>query len=92
VALVTNKQALVIAAGLAVGGYLLYRNRQLFNPASRDNVAYWGVNQFGQELADDEAWTLGGWIYDLYHPHQDWELNPEQAPMWWKLQNPQYLN
>lgn len=95
-ALLTNKQAGYLALGAVVAAYLVYANRGQFgrwlNPASSENVAYWGVNEFGQELAEDESWTLGGWFYDLTHPHQEYEMNPSEAPLWWQLENPQYLN
>ena len=46
----------------------------------------------GSELSGDDSWTLGGWFYDLTHPHEKYKLNPEQAPYWWLLENPEYLN
>ncbi len=90
--LVTNKQAGFIALGAVVAAYLLYQNRQLFNPASPNNAAYQGVNAIGSELTGNDEWTLGGWFYDLTHPHQEYEMNPSEAPLWWLLENPQYLN
>ena len=95
-ALLTNKQAGFLALGAVVAAYVVYQNRgqigRWLNPASSENVAYQGVNAVGSELSGDDSWTLGGWFYDLTHPHEKYKLNPEQAPYWWLLENPQYLN
>lgn len=95
-ALLTNKQAGFLALGAVVAAYVVYANRgqigRWLNPASRENVAYQGVNAVGSELSGDDSWTLGGWFYDLTHPYQEYEMNPSQAPMWWLLENPEYLN
>lgn len=90
-ALVTDRQAVVIGAAVLVGGYLVYLARNKFNPANPDNIANETVTAVGQAVTGDDAWTLGGQIYDWLHPFESYELNPESAPMWWKIKNPQYL-
>lgn len=88
----SDKQALAVGAVLAVGGYLLYRNRNLFNPVSQDNLANQGMDSFMAWLTDGEHQSYGDWLYSWHNPHEEYELNPSEAPLWWKLENPQYLN
>jgi len=73
---------LMVIAGLAaVAGLYLYSQKgkiaaaagdvvDSVNPASPENLAYRGVNGIGSTITGDEAFTLGGWIYDITHPNE----------------------
>ncbi|WP_101675637.1 hypothetical protein [Alloalcanivorax mobilis] len=91
-ALVTDKQAWVIGGALLVGGYLVYRARNMLNPANPGNVVNQTVNGVGQAVSGDTDWTLGGWLYEVTHPGEGYGLNPETAPLWWRLQNPEHYS
>lgn len=39
------------------------------NPLSTNNIFYGGVNAVGGVVAQDNSWTLGGWLYDALHPN-----------------------
>jgi len=47
-----------------------------FNPASDQNIVYRSVNAVGGVIADDDSWSLGGWLYDVFNP----EPTPAPAP------------
>lgn len=47
-----------------------------FNPASDKNLAYSGVNSVGAAITGDEAWSLGGAIYDATHNEDGSFKNP----------------
>lgn len=77
-----------LAAGAAVGVLMLAnyarRNIDKVNPASPDNIVYTGVNNIGDQLDDGEdnnSFSLGSWIYDLFHPYDGFELT-EQAQIY----------
>jgi len=67
----------LVLAGAGLLAWVLYRNRNLVNPLSRDNAAYSGVNAIGAALATspdapgknaDGSWSLGGWLFDVLNP------------------------
>ncbi len=71
-ALFTNKQLLV--GGAIVTGLVFMAKKKAkkvisedLNPVSDKNIAYTAVNKMGSVLAEDENFTLGGWIYDKTH-------------------------
>jgi len=72
---ITATSIVALAAVVAVGfiGWKLYSKRkdiaQAVDPTSDKNLAYQGVNKVGEVLTGDKDFSLGGWIYDLVHPH-----------------------
>lgn len=64
---------LLTLVGIA-GGVYVYSQREKIanavNPASRDNLAYSGVNAIGAELSGQRDFSLGAWIYDVTHPNE----------------------
>jgi len=71
-----DRSALMIAAGAALGLYLVTRLQAAgavvgtkLNPASRENLIYDDViGGLGRSVSGDSSWSLGGWLYDLTHP------------------------
>lgn len=70
--------------GVAVAGALAWRAYKAppgsFDPTSRDNLAYRGVNGVGASIFTeptdpgknaDGSWTLGGFVYDALHGMPD---------------------
>lgn len=53
----------VALVGVGVVAYLLYKNRDRFNPTSDKNLAYGAVNSAGQALTGDKNFTLGNWLF-----------------------------
>lgn len=76
-AILTNKQFLIVGAVAAVAAYFIYKKgtklvTETFNPASDRNVVYDGVvGGIGRAISDDEHWSLGTWIYDITHSDDD---------------------
>ncbi|GAC1677081.1 MAG: hypothetical protein NVS9B2_27890 [Steroidobacteraceae bacterium] len=72
------RTALLVGGGL-LAGYLAYRVykggvqvlKTDLNPASDKNLAYRGVNGVGEALTGDKNFSLGGYIYDLFHKTYD---------------------
>lgn len=67
----------LVAAGVGLLAWVLWRNRNLVNPLSPDNAANRTVNAIGGALVTDPAgpgknadgsWTLGGAIFDWLNP------------------------
>lgn len=67
----------LVLAGAGLLAWLVYRNRNLVNPLSRDNAAYSGVNALGNAIYTDPdapgknadgSWSLGGAIFDWLNP------------------------
>lgn len=67
----------LVAGGLGLLAWLLWRNRDLVNPLSPNNAAYSSVNAIGATLATapdaagknaDGSWTFGGFLYDWWNP------------------------
>lgn len=73
-----------IGAGIGVGvvavvalsgiGFVLYKNREKFNPVSDKNLAYISVNKVGADLTGDQYFTLGTWLYNVTHPDEAKDL------------------
>lgn len=69
---------LIVGAG-AVVLFLLYRARNVLqqtlstslNPTSDQNLAYRGVNGVGAAVTGDQGFSLGSYIYDLFHDEYD---------------------
>jgi hypothetical protein len=55
----------IALVGVGVVAYLLYVNRDKFNPNSRNNLAYQGANAIVQTLTGDKDQTVGGAAFDL---------------------------
>lgn len=82
-AVLTDKQFYVIAGVVViVAAYAAYRASKAadvisetlktdFNPVSDQNLAYKGVNSFGQWVTEKKNWDLGIAIYDLFHDPYD---------------------
>lgn len=79
----------LVLAGAGLLAWLVYRNRNLVNPLSRDNAAYSGVNAIGAALATspdaagknaDGSWSLGGWMFDVLNPGTVAELRAIKGP------------
>lgn len=81
-----NTKAGMIAAGVLAAGVVLYFiGRKLsdkagdaaaavgnaINPTNPENVFHSGVNATGAAISGDKDWTLGGWVYDLFHKPYD---------------------
>jgi len=45
----------------------VYGGLNAINPVNQENIFYSGVNAVGTKLTGDNAFTLGGWIYDITH-------------------------
>ncbi len=71
-----------VVAGVVVLGvvYFLVRKRvanaasdvlDALNPTSSGNIVNRGVSEVGRVLTGEEAFSLGGWFYDLTHPEFD---------------------
>jgi hypothetical protein len=41
------------------------------NPLSDQNLAYRGVNATGEAITGDPNFTLGGWLFDVFHKPYD---------------------
>lgn len=74
-----STKAVLIAAGLGVTAYVLYRSAgqvgqaagkvgTAINPLNPDNVFAGAVNKVGATLSGDDSFSLGGWLFDLTHP------------------------
>lgn len=48
--------------------YVLYTNRDKFNPTSDKNLASQAANQTTDVLTGGHESTFGGWLYDVTHP------------------------
>lgn len=92
--------AIVVLGVLALGGVaavFIARHApgilSKINPASRDNLAYQGVNAIGDALVSDTgpgryadgSWSLGAWAYDVTH------ANPLEDRSWAPLTPYLYL-
>lgn len=60
--------------GKAVAGLGDWKNIDLdfdvVNPASDKNLVYTGVNKVGAAATGDDSFSLGSWIYDIFHPDE----------------------
>lgn len=56
-------------AAIAGAAYLLYRNRDKFNPASDKNLAYQAGTSIVKIVTGDPNQTPGGLIFDLLNPN-----------------------
>ena len=68
------KNVPAIVAGLylvavAAVAYMLYRNRDKFNPASDKNLAYQAGTSIVKTVTGDPNQTPGGLIFDLLNPN-----------------------
>lgn len=50
------------------------------NPASPDNLAYRGVNGLGAAVTGDDAWNLGGAVWELFNDGPDVNAPPPPPP------------
>lgn len=51
------------------GGNLANYAGEKLNPASNTNLIYDNmIGSVGRTISGDEAWTLGGWIYEVINP------------------------
>lgn len=41
---------------------------QKVNPVNPSNVVNSGVTAVGTAVTGDQSWSLGGWVYDVFHP------------------------
>jgi hypothetical protein len=76
----TNTQTVGVFAGVALllaflgkkltenAGAVAATVKKSLDPTSTDNLAYKSVNAVGAVVADDKNFTLGGAIYDFFHP------------------------
>lgn len=85
-----DTSTVLIGGAIAAVGLLLWRNWNSINPASPDNVINQGVERIGQDITGNPDWSLGTWLYDVLHPYESYQLFPETAPLWWRLENPEY--
>ena len=58
----------IALAGVGLVAYLLYKNREKFNPTSDKNLAYQAANAVVQTLTGDANQTTGGFFHDLFNP------------------------
>ncbi len=83
---ITNDQksiltvAAVGAAGLFVIGRMVGRSvagaTEKVNPASKENLVYRGVNAVGDVFdngSTDDSFSVGTWIYDVFHPNENFD-------------------
>ena len=71
----TNKQLLGVGvAGVVALWYLKKKAGETaaavgnaINPVNPENVFYAGVNNVGEALTGDEAFSLGSWLYGVTH-------------------------
>lgn len=72
----TDKQLLII---LGVAGLALWYAKtkaveaaqdvaQAIDPTDPDNIFNSGVNKIGASLSGDPGFSLGSWVYDVFHP------------------------
>lgn len=73
------------------------------NPTSPDNLAYRGVSAAGGAIVTDPAgpgknadgsWSLGGFVYDVFHddPVTSWTPPPSPSGLSWSTQGGQFNN
>src|SRR4051812_16119313 len=55
----------IALVGVGVVAYLLYKNREKFDPTSDKNLAYQGANKIVQAITGDKNQTVGGAGFDL---------------------------
>lgn len=60
--------ALVAAVAVGVGVWLLWKNREKFNPASRDNLAYQGAGAAARAVTGDSYDTFGTALWKWLNP------------------------
>lgn len=67
----------LVAAGVGLLAWLVWRHRNLVNPLSPENAANRTVNAIGGALVSapdgagknaDGSWTLGGFLFDVLNP------------------------
>ncbi len=80
---VATVAGIAIAAGLA---WLLFGDAikralaataDAVNPASDQNLAYRGVNAVGAAISGRDSFSLGSWVYDLFHEDANLASNPK---------------
>lgn len=83
---VLNSRAAMVAVGVLAAGLVLYfvarrvkgavgevakQVGTAINPISAENIVYSGVNSVGRAITGDPHFTIGGLIYDIFHPARD---------------------
>lgn len=74
-----STQLAIIAAGLGVVALVVYKGvskvgavatdmATAINPFNQSNIFAASVDKVGQTVADDPAWSLGGWLFDTFDP------------------------
>lgn len=78
----------VLAAGVIVAGWLVYRQvkkgaaaaANAVNPTNPDNVVNSAVTAVGSAISGDQSWSFGSWLYDISHPAYDPNAGVTRAP------------
>jgi hypothetical protein len=67
---------IAMIAGIAYGIYWIYtfiqENKDKFNPASDQNLAYQGTNSLTRAITQQDE-TLGTWAYNFLQGHQEYD-------------------
>lgn len=93
VALYLVGRKLASAAGGALDEVKVTAQRigEAVNPVSDQNLAYRGVNAVGSAVSGDKSWSLGSWLYDVFHKEYNPNAPIKQAPSsaddersWWQ--------
>jgi hypothetical protein len=75
--LLNSNVGVALVVTCAIGGGLFYAKHkaaqavndigQAINPVNDGNIFNQGVLAVGRKLTGNNAWSLGGWIYDITH-------------------------
>lgn len=67
----TNSQLLMLIGAGVLGVWYLKKSAgdalNAVNPTNNDNIFYSGVNSVGGALSDDDNFSLGSWVYDVFN-------------------------
>lgn len=76
-AILTNKQFYILGGVAALGGLLLYSQRNKLNPFSDENIIYEGANS----LFSSPDSSVGSDIYDTLNPDFTGDGVPDAGPL-----------